>query len=197
MRRRRFTPYQPHTVWLLRFCIANTSAAYPIPCPPPVTSSGDTPRRGAEAPNSKIQAPEKVQTPSFKIQYSRCRGWSGPSGLAGERLGPGAHGPSALSGGTTLERVLNAVNAQLLQQVGFPEIHSIARLRRRVRRQSTKATKIGYLTSSLTLDELDAAGLIKLKRGDWTLESRLHHALDLTLGERNLVMLGQAHLQTL
>jgi hypothetical protein len=33
------------------------------------------------------------------------------------------------------------------------------------------------------LDELDAADLLKLKRGYWTIESRLHHALDVTLGE--------------
>jgi hypothetical protein len=40
-----------------------------------------------------------------------------------------------------------------------------------------------YLISSLTLAELDAAGLLKLKRGYWVIESRLHHALDVTLGE--------------
>jgi len=30
---------------------------------------------------------------------------------------------------------------------------------------------------------LDAAGFLKLKRGYWVIESRLHHALDVTLGE--------------
>lgn len=40
-----------------------------------------------------------------------------------------------------------------------------------------------YLISSLTLEELDAAGFLKLKRGYWVIESRLHHALDVTLGE--------------
>jgi hypothetical protein len=30
---------------------------------------------------------------------------------------------------------------------------------------------------------LDANGLLKLKRGYWIIESRLHHALDVTLGE--------------
>ena len=40
-----------------------------------------------------------------------------------------------------------------------------------------------YLISSLTTEELDAAGFLKLKRGYWVIESRLHHALDVTLGE--------------
>jgi hypothetical protein len=30
---------------------------------------------------------------------------------------------------------------------------------------------------------LDAAGFLKLKRGYWVIESRLHHALDVTLAE--------------
>jgi hypothetical protein len=33
------------------------------------------------------------------------------------------------------------------------------------------------------LEELDAASFLKLKRGYWVIESRLHHALDVTLGE--------------
>jgi predicted transposase YbfD/YdcC len=30
---------------------------------------------------------------------------------------------------------------------------------------------------------MDAAGFLKLKRGYWVIESRLHHALDVTLHE--------------
>ena len=67
--------------------------------------------------------------------------------------------------------------------MGFPGVQSIARLRRRVRRKGKKTTEIVYLISSLTLEELDAAGFLKLKRGYWVIESRLHHALDVTLGE--------------
>jgi hypothetical protein len=69
------------------------------------------------------------------------------------------------------------------QKVGFPGVQTIARLRRRVRRKGQKTTEIIYLFSSLTLEELDAAGFLKLKRGYWVIESRLHHALDVTLGE--------------
>jgi predicted transposase YbfD/YdcC len=62
-------------------------------------------------------------------------------------------------------------------------VQTIARLRRRVRRKGKKTTEIVYLISSLTLDELDAASFLKCKRGYWVIESRLHHALDVTLGE--------------
>ena len=68
-------------------------------------------------------------------------------------------------------------------QVGFPGAQTVAKLRRRVRRKGKKTTAIVYLISRLTLDELDAAGMLKLKRGYWVIESRLHHALDVTLGE--------------
>jgi len=69
------------------------------------------------------------------------------------------------------------------QRVGFPGVQTIGRLRRRVRRRGQKTTETVYLISSLTLEQLDAAGFLKLKRGYWVIESRLHHALDVTLGE--------------
>ena len=70
------------------------------------------------------------------------------------------------------------------QRVGFPGVQTIARLRRRrVHRPGQKSTEIVYLISSLTLEQLDAAGFLKLKRGYWVIESKLHHALDVTLGE--------------
>jgi hypothetical protein len=40
-----------------------------------------------------------------------------------------------------------------------------------------------YLISSLTLEELQAAGWLKLKRDYWIIESRLHHPLDVSLEE--------------
>jgi predicted transposase YbfD/YdcC len=69
------------------------------------------------------------------------------------------------------------------EQVGFPGARLIARLRRRVRRKGKKTTETVYLISSLTLEQLDALGWIKLKRGYWVIESRLHHALDVSLDE--------------
>jgi len=52
-----------------------------------------------------------------------------------------------------------------------------------VRRKGNKTTETVYLISSLTLEQLDALGWIKLKRGSWVIESRLHHALDVSLDE--------------
>ncbi len=69
------------------------------------------------------------------------------------------------------------------EQVSFPGVRLIARLRRRMRRKGKKSTETVYLISSLTLEELDALGWIKLKRGYWIIESRLHHALDVSLDE--------------
>ena len=66
------------------------------------------------------------------------------------------------------------------EQAGFPGARILARLKRRVRRQGQKTTEIVYLISSLTLDQLNAAGFLKLKRGYWVIESRLPHALDVT-----------------
>jgi hypothetical protein len=67
--------------------------------------------------------------------------------------------------------------------VGFPGARLIARLRRRVRRQGIASTETVYLISSLNLKQLDASGWIKLKRGYWVIESRLHQALDISLDE--------------
>jgi hypothetical protein len=40
-----------------------------------------------------------------------------------------------------------------------------------------------FLLSSLTLEQLEAAGLLRLKRRYWVIESRLHHCLDITMQE--------------
>ena len=79
-------------------------------------------------------------------------------------------------------RVLDCQEASP-QRVGFPGVQTIGRLRRRVRRKGQKTTETVYLISSLTLEQMDAAGFLKLKRGYWVIESRLHHALDVTLRE--------------
>jgi len=40
-----------------------------------------------------------------------------------------------------------------------------------------------FLLSSLTLQQLEAAGMLRLKRRYWIIESRLHHCLDMTMQE--------------
>lgn len=67
--------------------------------------------------------------------------------------------------------------------MGFPGARLIARLRRRVRRHGHTSTETVYLISSLTLEQLDARGWLRLKRGYWIIESKLHQALDVSLDE--------------
>ena len=58
-----------------------------------------------------------------------------------------------------------------------------ARLETRVQRKSKWSRQVIYLLSSLTLEELQAHGMLALKRGYWVVESRLHHCLDITMQE--------------
>jgi hypothetical protein len=67
--------------------------------------------------------------------------------------------------------------------VGFPGARLIARLRRRVRRHGKTSTETVYLISSLSLEELDARDWLRLKRGYWIIESKLHQALDVSMDE--------------
>jgi predicted transposase YbfD/YdcC len=59
----------------------------------------------------------------------------------------------------------------------------VARLETRVKRKGKWTGEVVFLISSLTLEQLEAAGLLRLKRNYWVIESRLHHCLDLTMGE--------------
>ena len=68
-------------------------------------------------------------------------------------------------------------------QAGFPGARLAARLETRVKRGGKWAREVVYLLSSLTLEQLEALGLLQLKRKYWVVESRLHHSLDITLHE--------------
>lgn len=67
--------------------------------------------------------------------------------------------------------------------MGFPGARLVARMERRVRRNRTWSRETLYLISSRSLDELQAQGVLWLKRKYWVIESRLHHCLDITLQE--------------
>jgi hypothetical protein len=58
-----------------------------------------------------------------------------------------------------------------------------AGLETRVKRNGKWSREVIYLLSSLSLEELQAQGMLSLKRGYWVVESRLHHCLDITLRE--------------
>ena len=68
-------------------------------------------------------------------------------------------------------------------QVGFPGARLAARLETRVRRKRKWSCEVIYLLSSLTLEQLQATGLLALKRNYWVIESRRHHCLDSSLQE--------------
>lgn len=59
----------------------------------------------------------------------------------------------------------------------------VARLETRVKRKGKWSREVVYLVSSFTLEELQAQGMLSIKRGYWVVESRLHHCLDITLCE--------------
>ena len=67
--------------------------------------------------------------------------------------------------------------------MGFPGARLAACLQTRVKRKGKWSREVIYLLSSFTLQELQAQGLLALKRGYWIVESRLHHCLDISLQE--------------
>jgi hypothetical protein len=68
-------------------------------------------------------------------------------------------------------------------EAGFPGARLAARLETRVRRRGQWCREVVYLLSSLPLSELQAQGMLALKRGYWVVESRLHHCLDISMQE--------------
>jgi hypothetical protein len=68
-------------------------------------------------------------------------------------------------------------------RVGFPGARLVARLETRVKRAGKWTREVVFLITSLTFEQLEAAGLLRLKRNYWVIESRLHHCLDITMGE--------------
>lgn len=68
-------------------------------------------------------------------------------------------------------------------QADFPGARLVARLETRVKRKGEWTREVVFLISSLTLEQLEARGLLCLKRTYWVIESRLHHCLDITMQE--------------
>jgi hypothetical protein len=68
-------------------------------------------------------------------------------------------------------------------QVGFPGARLAARLETRVKRGGQWSREEVFLVSSLSLEQLQALGMLALKRNYWVIESRLHHCLDVSLQE--------------
>ncbi len=67
--------------------------------------------------------------------------------------------------------------------MGLPGARLAARLERRVRRKKKWSRETLYMISSRSLGELEAQGVLRLKRRYWVIESRMHHCLDITMQE--------------
>jgi hypothetical protein len=53
----------------------------------------------------------------------------------------------------------------------------------RIKRNGKWFREVVFLLGSLSLDQLQATGMLRLKRSYWVVESRLHHCLDITMRE--------------
>jgi len=103
-----------------------------------------------------------------------------------QRFSPSAHGanPRDDAGKQPGRREIRVLDCRMLPPAGgFPRRSDHWPTPPARPTSGKKTTETVYLIGSLTLEELDAAGLLKLKRGYWVIESRLHHALDVTLAE--------------
>ena len=69
------------------------------------------------------------------------------------------------------------------RQVGFVGARLAGRLETRIRRAGKWCQDVIFLLSSLTIEQLQARGMLSFKRGYWVIESRLHHCLDITMQE--------------
>ena len=68
-------------------------------------------------------------------------------------------------------------------QMGWPGARLAARLETRVKRHGQWTREVVCLISSQTLEQLQALGLLQLKRQYWVIESRLHHCLVVSMQE--------------
>ena len=68
-------------------------------------------------------------------------------------------------------------------QATFPGAQLAARLQTRVCRKGKCSDETVYLLSSRSAQQLQSEGTLRLKRGYWVIESRLHHCLDVTMQE--------------
>lgn len=69
------------------------------------------------------------------------------------------------------------------EQVCFPAARQIGALQRRVQRNGKATEETVHLISSLSVEELSAAGLQQIKRDYWSIESDLHYRLDEVMDE--------------
>lgn len=77
-------------------------------------------------------------------------------------------------------RTTEALNGYLAD---WPKLAQVVRVERRRRVRGVESVEVAYFITSLTRDRADAARLLGLVRAHWSIENRLHHVRDVTLGE--------------
>jgi len=80
-------------------------------------------------------------------------------------------------------------------QVGFTGVRLVARLETRVRRHGVWKREVVYLVSSLSLDELQARGLLRRKRQYWIIERNLKGRVLSCGGQKGISVDAAGHSQ--
>jgi predicted transposase YbfD/YdcC len=83
-------------------------------------------------------------------------------------------------------------STDLREYLDWPGVQQVFRLERTWREHGKAKRTLRYGITSLTPDSADAARLLALRRGHWSIENRLHRRKDVTFGEdASLVHVGQ------
>jgi predicted transposase YbfD/YdcC len=75
------------------------------------------------------------------------------------------------------------VSSELKGYSDWPGLEQVCEIRRRWQSQGEWHEEVRYAVTSLPATAAIPARLLKLKRGHWTIENRLHYVKDVTLGE--------------
>jgi len=94
--------------------------------------------------------------------------------------------------GRTLERRRLTASTDLIGYLDWPGHAQVLRVERTWCEHGLAKHAVGYAITSLTPARADAAALLALKRGHWTIENRLHRCKDVNFGEdASLIHAGQ------
>lgn len=74
-------------------------------------------------------------------------------------------------------------SAALNSYLDWPQVGQVCATVRRITQQGRTRTEVSYAITSLRPEAADAARLLRLWRGHWSIENRLHYVRDVTFGE--------------
>jgi predicted transposase YbfD/YdcC len=94
--------------------------------------------------------------------------------------------------GRTLERRTLLASTDLPGYLDWPHLAQVLRVERTWREHGITKRQVAYAITSLSPERADAETLLRLKRGHWQIENRLHWVKDVVLGEdASLIHAGQ------